>query len=111
MLKKIFAPAHDSLWTSLALLILRVWLGMTMLINHGVGKLTSFSEKAPDFPDPLGVGHATSLLLVDGQATIAEDPNIGREIAGAVDRAGPGGAIRAREIRRRDQGRDPYWYR
>lgn len=35
-----------------------------MLINHGVGKLTTFSEKAPDFPDPLGVGHTTSLLLV-----------------------------------------------
>lgn len=64
MFKKIFAPGNDSFWTSLALLILRVWLGMTMLINHGVGKLTTFSEKAADFPDPLGVGHGTSLALV-----------------------------------------------
>jgi putative oxidoreductase len=64
MLKKLFAPGNDSFWTSLALLALRVWLGMTMLINHGVGKLTTFSEKASTFPDPLGVGHTTSLVLV-----------------------------------------------
>src|SRR2546430_128846 len=64
MFKKIFFSRNDSFCTSLALLILRVWLGMTMLINHGVGKLTTFSEKAADFPDPLGVGHGASLALV-----------------------------------------------
>src|SRR5438477_262911 len=63
MLKKLFAPGNDSLCTSLALLVLRIWLGMTMLINHGVSKLTGFSAKAPDFPDPLGIGHTASLAL------------------------------------------------
>jgi putative oxidoreductase len=64
MLRKIFAPGDDSGCTHFALLLLRVWLGVTMLSNHGYEKLTTFSQKAGGFPDPLGVGHATSLALV-----------------------------------------------
>src|SRR5262245_26800466 len=64
MFKKSFAPGKDSFCTSLALLILRFWLGVTMLINHGLGKLKGFSSMASEFPDPLGVGHSTSLALV-----------------------------------------------
>ena len=63
MLKSIFAPGNDSLPTSFGLLILRLWLGLTMLINHGVGKLTGFSEKASGFPDPFSIGHQGSLAL------------------------------------------------
>lgn len=63
MIKKLFAPGKDSPCTSLALLVLRAWLGVTMLANHGYGKLTTFSEKSASFPDPLGVGHAMSLTL------------------------------------------------
>jgi len=63
MLKSIFAPGNDSLPTNLGLLILRLWLGLTMLINHGVAKLTGFSEKASGFPDPFGIGHPASLAL------------------------------------------------
>lgn len=63
MLKSIFAPGNDSLPTSLGLLTFRLWLGLTMLINHGVGKLTGFSEKASGFPDPFGIGHQGSLAL------------------------------------------------
>ena|SRR2546426_1029250 len=47
----------------LALLALRLWLGLTMLFNHGLDKLLNFSEKASGFPDPLHVGHTTSLAL------------------------------------------------
>ena len=49
--------------THLAILLLRVALGAQMLIAHGWPKLMTFSEKAATFPDPLGMGHATSLAL------------------------------------------------
>ncbi len=49
--------------TSLAILLLRVALGTQMLTAHGWGKLMTFSEKAATFPDPLGVGHTTSMAL------------------------------------------------
>ena len=64
MIKQLFAPGNDSPCTHLALLGLRVWLGVAMLANHGFDKLTTFGEKAASFPDPLGVGHAMSLALV-----------------------------------------------
>ena len=49
--------------TSLAILLLRVALGTQMLLGHGWPKLMTFSEKAATFPDPLGVGHTTSMAL------------------------------------------------
>lgn len=64
MIKKLFAPGKNSSCTNLALLVLRVWLGVAMLLNHGLDKLQTFSDKSANFPDPLGVGHATSLALV-----------------------------------------------
>jgi putative oxidoreductase len=45
------------------LLLLRAWFGLTMLCNHGLDKLLTFSEKAGGFPDPLGVGSQASLVL------------------------------------------------
>ncbi len=47
----------------LGLLILRVAFGVSMLWGHGLGKLTSFAEKAPVFLDPLGIGNKASLIL------------------------------------------------
>jgi len=46
-----------------ALLVLRLWLGLTMLLNHGWQKLMGFGEMAAKFSDPLGVGPTTSLVL------------------------------------------------
>lgn len=46
-----------------ALLILRVWLGLTMAVNHGWGKLVNFGDMATKFADPLGVGPTVSLSL------------------------------------------------
>lgn len=54
-----FIPKH----VDLALLLLRVALGAQMLTAHGWGKLMSFSANAANFPDPLGVGNATSAAL------------------------------------------------
>lgn len=45
------------------LLVLRLWLGVSLLVLHGWNKLTSFSETASTFPDPLGVGSRVSLAL------------------------------------------------
>lgn len=47
----------------LALLVLRLWLGATMLLNHGRGKLMGFSQMADKFSDPIGLGPTVSLVL------------------------------------------------
>src|ERR1035437_2345969 len=63
MLKRIFAPGNNSGAANFGLLILRLWIGFSMLLNNGVEKLKSFSDTAPNFPDPLGIGHTASLAL------------------------------------------------
>jgi putative oxidoreductase len=63
MLKKLFTPGNNSGAANLGLLVLRLWIGFAMLLNHGVEKLKNFSETAPNFPDPLGIGHTASLAL------------------------------------------------
>ena len=50
--------------TSMALLLARLWFGLTMLLNHGIEKLTHFSDKVATFPDPLHVGPEASLIMV-----------------------------------------------
>ena len=64
MIKKLFSPGKDSACTNFALLVFRAWLGVAMLANHGYDKLTTYGEKSAGFPDPLGVGHAMSMVLV-----------------------------------------------
>lgn len=59
LLKLDFVPRSPDI----ALLVLRVWLGLSMLALHGWSKLAGFSEMAGGFPDPLGVGSTTSLAL------------------------------------------------
>jgi len=61
MMKKLFAPGNDSLATNAGLLVLRLFFGLGMLFLHGWEKLSTFSSTAPNFPDPLGVGHSISL--------------------------------------------------
>ena len=60
LLKFSFIPiSHD-----FGALILRLWLGLSMLMLHGWEKFTGFAEKSASFPDPLGIGSALSLGLV-----------------------------------------------
>lgn len=54
--------------TDIALLVLRIWLGLSMFILHGMGKFQKFSTLSGSFPDPLNVGSSTSL----GLAILAE---------------------------------------
>jgi putative oxidoreductase len=63
-MKKIFAPGKDSTMTSIGLLALRLWLGLTMLLHHGLDKVNNFNQMAPMFFDPFHIGHQASLGLV-----------------------------------------------
>jgi len=47
----------------LGLLTLRLWLGLSLALLHGWGKLTGFSAMSDKFPDPLGVGSPASLAM------------------------------------------------
>ena len=49
---------------NLGLLVLRVWLGLSMLLLHGWPKVEKYANLSQGFPDPLGVGPAMSLNLV-----------------------------------------------
>ena len=64
MFKKLFVPSDDSDLTHMALLVARLWFGLTMLFNHGFDKLAHFNDLAGTFQDPLGLGHEASLILV-----------------------------------------------
>jgi putative oxidoreductase len=44
----------------LALLVLRLWLGLSMLLLHGWGKAMGGKKMMGGFPDPLGVGNEVS---------------------------------------------------
>jgi putative oxidoreductase len=48
---------------NLGLLVLRVWLGLSMLLLHGWPKVEKYAGLSEGFPDPLGVGPAMSLNL------------------------------------------------
>ncbi len=58
----ISGPAGE-FFHNLGLLVLRVWLGLTMLLFHGWVKVANHATLSQGFPDPLGVGTALSLNL------------------------------------------------
>ena len=68
------APAHPmqkflrlefvSSSPDVGLLLLRLWLGASMVWLHGWGKLLSLFAGKLSFPDPLGLGSTPSFLLV-----------------------------------------------
>lgn len=46
----------------IALLILRVWVGASLFVKHGLEKVTHFQDMEPHFPDPIHVGVKASLI-------------------------------------------------
>ncbi len=64
------------------LLVLRLWLGLSLLLLHGKAKLLGFAEMSHNFPDPLGVGSTASLAL----AMFAELVCSGLVVLGLVTR-------------------------
>lgn len=59
----IIPEALKPMLTSIGLLLLRVFLGTTMLVAHGWGKLLKFGSFPPKFADPIGLGPTVSLAL------------------------------------------------
>lgn len=47
----------------LALLLLRLWLGLSMLVLHGWPKLQKLTGGSHEFADPLGIGALPTLVL------------------------------------------------
>lgn len=54
----LFPPATD-----LAVLVLRVVVGTSLFLRHGVEKLVGFSAMASHFPDPIHIGATASLVV------------------------------------------------
>jgi len=59
LLRLDFVPAS----ADLALLLLRLWLGLSLLTLHGWTKLSNFGEMSGKFADPFGIGMKGSLAL------------------------------------------------
>jgi putative oxidoreductase len=60
LLRLSFLPANPDA----GLLLLRLWIGLSMLLLHGWPKLKAWSTMAAQFPDPLHIGHKASLALL-----------------------------------------------
>lgn len=63
MVRRLFNPVFTDYKMSIALLLIRVVVGVLML-SHGMGKFTNlFSGEVIQFSDPLGIGATASLAL------------------------------------------------
>jgi putative oxidoreductase len=62
-MKKLFSTRTSESAFSFAMFVLRVGAGSLMVLNHGLDKLTHFSQKSGAFADPFGIGSAASLSL------------------------------------------------
>jgi putative oxidoreductase len=60
---KVFAPESAGFKIDFALLTLRVWAGLSILLLHGLDKLNNFAELKSSFPDALGIGPMPNLVL------------------------------------------------
>ncbi len=54
---------NQETFTNIGLLIFRLIIGIFML-THGLQKITNFEMLKAFFPDPLGIGASTSLILI-----------------------------------------------
>jgi putative oxidoreductase len=58
---------------NLSLLLLRVFIGTSLFLRHGLEKILGFSEMVKHFPDPLGLGAQWSLgfaLISDAMCSL-----------------------------------------
>jgi putative oxidoreductase len=62
-MKKMFAPGNDSALTSFGLLVLRLWIGLTMMLNHGLDKMAHFDKYSQHFISFMGLNPSASLCL------------------------------------------------
>ena len=62
-MKKFFSTAYSEGAFNIATLALRLTFGLLLLIDHGLGKITHFSNLEYSFFDLFHIGHRFSLLL------------------------------------------------
>jgi putative oxidoreductase len=62
-MRKLFSTRVSDNAFGFGMLVLRLGFGGLMLINHGWGKLSNYSQYASQFGDPIGVGPSASLAL------------------------------------------------
>jgi len=62
---KLLSSKHSEAGVSFSLLLLRFSAGATLLVNHGLKKITGFNEiLEKGFFDPIGIGSKASLYLI-----------------------------------------------
>jgi putative oxidoreductase len=62
-MRRILSTAYTDALFNLAILSLRVVLGLMICLQHGIPKLANFSELQHNFYDPFHIGHRFSLIL------------------------------------------------
>jgi putative oxidoreductase len=73
ILKHFFQLSFIPLSADLALLVLRVWIGASLFLKHGMDKLFAYSAMVTHFPDPFHIGAHASLaiaLVSDGICSV-----------------------------------------
>ena len=58
-----FSTNYQENFKNFGLLVLRLGVASMMLFGHGFNKMVNFSEIVINFPDPIGFGAATALML------------------------------------------------
>jgi putative oxidoreductase len=85
MATRTYGPASTG--ADIGLLLLRIFLGVSLFLRHGLEKLTNFSHMAHHFPDPIHIGSHTSLvfaLISDGICSILIVLGLGTRIAALI---------------------------
>lgn len=63
-MRKLFSTRYSDNAFNFGILLLRLFAGISMAVNHGYGKLTGFNQYlAKGFVDPFGLGQSVSLSL------------------------------------------------
>jgi len=50
-------------YPDMALLLIRLWVSLSLFVNHGMEKIFRFSEMHKTFPDPVHIGKTPSLIF------------------------------------------------
>jgi putative oxidoreductase len=73
MFKGLITSESSPLSMNMGLLALRVFMGLSLFLKHGVEKLTGYSTMVQHFPDPIHIGAHAGLsfaLLSDGVCSV-----------------------------------------
>ncbi|HZU26062.1 MAG TPA: DoxX family protein [Bryobacteraceae bacterium] len=86
-MRKLLALGFLPRCTDCALLTLRLWLGITLFLGHGMEKIRHFSAMAAHFPDPVHIGPVPSLafaLLSDAICSVLAMIGVATRLAALI---------------------------